>query len=303
MVFSELYSAYYNTVARILTELVNGNADEKALQRLVAEHAFGESVMTVLPSLKSEKWQLMHADMTTPLRHVPTMPLTELQKRWLKAILLDPRIRLFDLRIEGLDGVEPLFTAADYCIYDRYGDGDPYEDEGYIQRFHVILSAMRERAPIKVNIINRSGKNVDTRCIPEGLEYSEKDDKFRLITSGCHFFTVINLAKITSCARYEGEIAFKSSRCDTCYETVTLKITDERNALERCMLHFAHFEKQTEKPDGKHYLVHIRYARDDAPEMVIRILSFGPRVEVIDPDSLRALIKKKLKKQKALGLR
>ena len=69
------------------------------------------------------------------------------------------------------------------------------------------------------------------------------------------------------------------------------------------MLHFAHFEKQTEKPDGKHYLVHIRYDRDDAPEMVIRILSFGPRVEVIEPDSLRALIKEKLKKQKALGLR
>ncbi|MBO5840951.1 MAG: hypothetical protein J6Q86_05970, partial [Methanobrevibacter sp.] len=50
------------------------------------------------------------------------------------AISLDPRIKLFDVKFEGLDDVEPLFTPDDYCIYDKYGDGDPFEDEGYIKR-------------------------------------------------------------------------------------------------------------------------------------------------------------------------
>ena len=68
------------------------------------------------------------------------------------------------------------------------------------------------------------------------------------------------------------------------------------------MLHFAHFEKQAEKLDNKHYLVKIKYSREDQREMVIRILSFGPLVEVLGPESLRNLIIKKLKKQLYCGL-
>ena len=92
MIFNEIYSAYYNTVAKIIASIINGNADEKTINKIIDENAFGESMLTVLPSLKSEKWQLVHADMTTPLQHIPTMPLTLTQKQWLKAISLDPRI-------------------------------------------------------------------------------------------------------------------------------------------------------------------------------------------------------------------
>lgn len=303
MIFSELYSAYYNTVASIISKITDGKTSEKELQKLVAEQAFGESVLTILPALKSEKWQLVHSDMTTELEHKPTMPLTELQKRWLKAISLDSRIRLFDVQFEGIDGTEPLFTSEDYYIYDKYSDGDPFEDEGYIQRFRIILSAIRDKAQLKINMTNRNGQNVYTNCLPVRLEYSEKDDKFRLITSGCRFITTVNLANITSCARYDGERTVKPSRRDTHYDSVTLKITDERNALERCMLHFAHFEKQAEQIDKNNYLVRIKYDRNDESELVIRVLSFGTLVEVTEPESFRNLIKEKLKKQKSCALR
>lgn len=303
MIFSELYSAYYNTVAKILSAVLSGETDEKALQRLVAENAFGESVLTILPALKSEKWKLMHKDFTTPLRHPPTVPLTDLQKQWLKAILSDPRIRLFDFHPEGLEDVEPLFTPADYYIYDRYSDGDPYEDEGYIQRFRFLLSAIREQATIKVDMTNRSGNRQFVVCIPIRLEYSEKDDKFRLITSGDRFVTTINLAKINYCKYYEGQRRVALHHRQPCYETLMLRLTDDRNALERCMLHFAHFEKQAEQLDGKHYQIRLKYHRDDVSELVIRVLSFGPMVEVTEPESFRELIKEKLKRQKNLGLK
>ena len=303
MIFSELYSAYYNTVADILTKLVGGVTDEKELRQSVTAYAFGESALTILPSLKEQKWQLVRPDLSTPIRHKPTMPLTLLQKQWLKAISLDPRIRLFDISFDFLDDVEPLFTPEDYRVYDRYGDGDPYEDENYIRHFRLILSAIRERAPIKLDVTNRNGKNVYTKCLPVRLEYSEKDDKFRLITAGCHFMTTVNLAKITSCSRYNGPHTIRSDRRSVCYDTVTLRITDERNALERCMLHFAHFEKQAERLDEKHYLLHVRYDREDRAELVIRILSFGPLVEVTAPKSFRDLIKQKLKSQKSCELK
>ena len=74
MIFSELYSAYYNTVAAIISAILDGERSEEELQKIVADRAFGESVLTILPSLKSGTWQLVHEDMTTPLEHRPAFP-------------------------------------------------------------------------------------------------------------------------------------------------------------------------------------------------------------------------------------
>lgn len=91
MIFSELYSAYYNTVAKIMEAAFNPEATEKDLQRCVMEEAFSESVLTILPALKSGKWPLLHEDLSPVLLHKPTMPLTNLEKRWLKAIAVRHR--------------------------------------------------------------------------------------------------------------------------------------------------------------------------------------------------------------------
>ncbi len=303
MIFSELYSAYYNAIASIIAEVIQGEHSEKELQKVVSERAFGESVLTIMPSFKSEKWQLVHPDMTTALEHKPTMPLTTLQKQWLKAITLDPRMKLFGMEIPGLEDVEPLFTQEDYHVYDQYSDGDPYEDEEYIRQFRVILEAMRKGTQIKFEMTNRFGKPMFIRCHPLRLEYSEKDDKFRVVTAGWRSVSTVNVAKIRDCVHYTGEKPLDNEERVKPYDTITLKVTDERNALERVMLHFAHFEKQAEKLDKNTYLVKIKYAHDDEPEMVIRILSFGPLVEVIGSENFKKLIIEKLKKQKNCGIK
>lgn len=301
MIFNEIYSAYYNTVATIIAAVIAGNTDDKSINKIISENAFGESVLTVLPSLKSEKWQLIHADMTTPLIHTPTMPLTLTQKQWLKAISLDPRIKLFGIEFRGLDDVEPMFTSDDYYIFDKYSDGDPFEDEKYIEHFRTILSAMKNKQNLKIEMLNRKGNIVYSRCIPERLEYSEKDDKFRLVTSGCRFIKTINITRITKCKIYTGDTILKSTPPEPTYEEITLKVKDERNTLERCLLHFAHFEKRAEREDD-HYLLHIKFNHDDEPEMVIRVLSFGPMVEVLGSESFKKLIIAKLKSQKSCEL-
>ena len=303
MIFSELYSAYYNTVAAILTGILDGEHTEGELQKIVADRAFGESILTILPSLKHEKWQLVHPDMTTAIEHKPTMPLTTLQKQWLKAISLDPRVKLFGVTFPNLDDVEPLFTPADYCVYDKYGDGDPFEDEEYARQFRVILEAIRKGTQIKFEMVNRKGETLYARCHPRRLEYSEKDDKFRLITSGWRSVSTVNLAKIRACVPYTGEKEANGAERAVIYDTMTVKIRDDRNAMERFMLHFAHFEKQAEKLDEQHYLVKVKYAHDDEPEMVIRILSFGPMVEVLESESFRNLVVEKLKRQFNCGLK
>lgn len=302
MIFSELYSAYYNAIAGILCDIIQGRTDEKALRETVVRHAFSESVLTILPSLKNEKWQLIKHDMTTPIQNLPSMPLTLLEKRWLKAISLDPRIQLFDLSFDGLDDIEPLFTQEDYVVYDKYADGDPYSDEGYISRFRTILEALREKYPLEIGTFSRKGDPVRINVMPIRLEYSEKDDKFRLISADCRYVRTFNLARIVSCKRYNGEKIVTVKEAPLNQSSVTLKICDERNTLERCMMHFAHFEKQTERIDENQYLVHIRYDKGDETELVIRILSFGPLVEVTEPKRFRELIIERLQRQKSCGL-
>ncbi|MBO5898743.1 MAG: WYL domain-containing protein [Clostridia bacterium] len=303
MIFSELYSAYYNTVAAIIARILDGEHSERELQSIVTERAFGESALTILPSLKSEKWQLVHADMTTALTHRPTMPLTTLQKQWLKAISLDPRIKLFGVSLTGLDGVDPLFTPEDYYVYDQYSDGDPFEDEEYIRQFRVILTAIKRHSQIKFEMVNRKGNTMFVRCRPVRLEYSEKDDKFRVVTAGWRSVATVNLAKIQRCTHYLGEKILVGEERETQYDTATLRVVDERNALERVMLHFAHFEKQAERLDENTYLLQIKYAHDDEPELVIRVLSFGPMVEVLESASLRRAVCDKLIAQRKRALR
>lgn len=300
MIFSELYSAYYNSVAKILSKVIEEDATEKDLQKIIENTAFAESSLTILPSMKSGKWQLLNDDMTTPVLNVPTMPLTMLQKRWLKSISLDPRIRLFDFSFEGLDDVEPLFTPEDYVVYDRYLDGDPYFDEAYVKNFKTILEAIKDKQPLKIEILNRKKMPVTLNTLPLRLEYSEKDDKFRMISKGCKYGGTINIARITNIEKYHGSAITLTREKQTEYKVVTLKVYDKRNTLERAMLHFAHFEKQVEKLDEETYMVHIKYDKDDETELVIRVLSFGPTVEVIEPDGFRNLIIERLKKQKAL---
>lgn len=302
MIFSELYSVYYNTVARIIEMAFQPGVTEKDLQQCVTEHAFSESILTILPALKTGKWPLLHRDLSPVLHHVPTMPLTMLEKRWLKAVMEDPRVKLFDIEMPELGDVEPLFTQDDYKIYDQYTDGDPFEDEVYIRHFRLLLSAVREKRPVRITMRNRHGREVRFRFYPEGFEYSVKDDKIRVLASGCKF-RQFNLGRILDCEYDNGDDPRREkAQVEKCRE-LTLLITDERSALERAMLHFAHFEKQAERVDGEKYILRLKYYENDETELVIRTLSFGPYVKVLEPESFVTLIKERLILQKSCGLR
>lgn len=302
MIFSELYSVYYNTVAKIIEAAFNPGTTEKDLQRCVVEEAFSESVLTILPALKSGKWPLLNDDLSPVLQHKPTMPLTLLEKRWLKAIAEDPRVKLFGVEFPELDGIEPLFTKEDYKIYDQYGDGDPFEDEKYIKHFRLMLSAIRSNRPVRITMMNRHGKEVWVRFYPKGFEYSLKDDKIRIIVTGCRF-KQFNLGRIVTCDFYNGHGPWREKPKVEQRKDLTLLITNERNALERAMLHFAHFEKQAERTDDDKYILRLKYYENDETEIVIRVLSFGPYVKVLEPESFVNLIKERLISQKSCELK
>ena len=199
MIFSEIYGAYYHTVSAILSEAITQALSEDQLRNIVTEYAFSESIVSIPAALMEGRWQLLNADGTTPIKHKPSMPISHLQKQWLKAVSCDPRIRLFGDMDLGLDDIKPLFLPSDVILFDKYSDGDDYSDEGYIARFRLILDAIRNKYPLHIRTLNRKGDPLDLTVLPERLEYSEKDDKFRLIGYGQRSMSTINLGRILSC--------------------------------------------------------------------------------------------------------
>ena len=297
MMFSEIYGTYYHVLSELLERAVRGELTGEAVEAIVREKGFQESILAIPQHLESESWPLIKKDLTSPLRHPPTMPLTTLQKRWMKTLLFDPRIRLFAPSMDGLEDVEPLYPQDAIVYYDRYGDGDPYEDEKYIEHFRTVLQALREKRWLRIHFDGRDGIPHCWNCVPYKLEYSQKDDKFRLITGNSRSVLTINMARITDCALLEPctdeEYRPKALRKDT----LVLEVTDERNTLERCMLHFSHLEKTTQRIDEKRYLLTLQYERDDETELLIRVLSFGPTIKVISPMHFKKKLRRRIEKQ------
>ena len=119
MIFSEIYSLYYKAVSRILALSVEGKLTEKDLYAISRENAFPESTMTIVPALRNKEWPLLTDDLHTPLERAPRLPLSTLEKRWLKAVLSDPRVSLFAPEMKGLEETEPLFDLQDIVCFDH----------------------------------------------------------------------------------------------------------------------------------------------------------------------------------------
>ncbi len=299
MLFHEIYGSYYRAAASILKEAVQGKLTGKELDALIRKYAFGESMLTIPEGMKGEKWRLIHKDLSTPIQEVPDMPLTLLEKRWMKALLLDPRIQLFEPEMHGLENVDPLFTPEMIVYYDRYQDGDDYQNPEYRRHFQTILQALREKRNLYVSFESRMHAHPRLVLTPHYLEYSEKDDRFRLVAAGRKRQWTINLSRITACRSVDGGPCMPLR--EMVKNTVTFELEDRRNALNRVLLHFSHLEKETKRLDENRYQVTLRYDKKDETEMVIRILSFGAAVRVTEPDSFIALIRDRIDRQKGLA--
>lgn len=310
MLFSEVYGTYYNTMAKILKKALNEQLTADGLYSCIMENAYSESVVPITDAIEKERWQFLkfnrEKNLLSPVvKHTPEMPLTNLQLQYLKALLYDKRIRLFDLDFDyfekQLTDVEPLWQPGDYEVFDKYDDGDDFEDASYKKRFRMILNAKQNNLPLDFTLRNRHGKEFKVTGFPEKIEYSEKDDKFRVMLAGHTQSNTINLGRIVA-LKY-AEIPQKQAYSDAWDEdrdTIVLELTDERNALERVSLHFANLKKKTTKIGDNKYRIELEFSRDDETEMVIRLLQFGPVIKVLEPVYIVGEIKKRLGIQQRL---
>ncbi|MBP5286485.1 MAG: WYL domain-containing protein [Elusimicrobiales bacterium] len=305
MIFHEIYGRYYAAVAEILRRISEGTLAEHDIPEITAEKAFAESVLQIPDALLDGTWPLLYRDadsgrLKSVLRNKPFQPLSLLQKRWLKSILLDDRVQLFlspETDLKELDNVDPLFTPDDFVYFDRYSDGDDFTGKEYIKNFRTVLRAIKEKRWITVSFSGGRGKHHEWRCIPLKLEYSSKDDKFRLLINSPQERRFINMGRVISVRKGRNFSDKQLSVPERRQEKIVCELTDGRNALERFMLLFSYLKKETRKTGDDKYEVTLFCDKDDESEMIIRILSFGYLVKVVSPDSFRRSVAERIRRQ------
>ena len=204
--------------------------------------------------------------------------------------------------------MEPLYASDMLHNTDQFADGDPFEDRHYQKHFREILTAVRNRNILDVSYRSGHGNAKRLKAVPFRIEYSGKNDKFRVYCIDLRNRTAkepitLNLGRILSLNRtkqqYPQEIQpeqwFAKMRCK---EPVEVRVKPERNAVERFMMEFASYEKRTERDtDSETITVKLWYDQQDETELLIRLLSFGPVLEILAPADFSAKAAERIRKQ------
>lgn len=316
-IFSEVYNCYFQVIKSLIEK--KSRISKNELDFRIKDGGFEESLFYLFPKLIDGEWGFYEKDGASVFKsRLSTdfyVPLTDLQKSYLKAILTDDKIRLFldDAEIDGinaaLDGAEPLYTSGDFYYYDRFTDKDDYTDPKYRKHFQALIQGIKNREYLDIDYESRTGQRVRHNYLPCRLEYSIKNDRFRLMAVDRHAMRnprveTLNLNRITKIIP-SGETAERlpdinrALRHSYYKEPACVIIKNNRNALERAMLQFANYDKRTRRIDGDTYECLIYYNKRTETELLIEVLSFGPMLKVVGNEDFLGLVKERLSRQHA----
>lgn len=350
-IFSEIYSCYYQVLRHLLDSTKALTIQD--IRSQICGEGFEESLLSIIPRLEDGTWNLLEKDGNLYRSKIsPSFltPVSDLEKSYLKALLSDPRIGLFleQGQLEKLQNmlspVPPLWKPEQFCYFDRFSDGDPYEDQNYRECFRTLLEAQKQNQFVDIDYTSPSGKRLHHHYIPARLEYSVKNDKFRLLalrpfrpsenrrSRSCRSIQadrkkdnktnasidentyqnelenrnfqleILNISRIQNVRLFKKTLSapvdLNAIIRRTYYrEPLRLHIVNKRNALERAMLHFANYEKNTTKIDEDTYECLIYYNQSMETELLIEVMSFGPMLTVIGNDRFLNLLRDRLQRQ------
>jgi len=307
--YSEIFGCYY----KVITEIVNNSPlsiDE--IRNLINENGFAESCFYLLPKIETLPFIEKKGDKYySLLENKIKLPLTNIEKSWLKAISQDARFNLltenFDL--SKLKDIEPLYEQEHFKHYDKYSDGDNFDDKCYQQYFRKINTSMENSTVVKIVYQSpKKDKITIGHYIPLKFEFSPKDDKFRFFAARIKNgklidYVCLNMGRILD-VRNSNEIYNGKLNIDPhlekfeSEEPVIVEIYNERNAIERFMVEFSTYRKNSEFDENTQTCTtKIYYRKTDEIEILIKLLSFGPTLKVLGPERFLKLFKYRIQKQ------
>lgn len=316
--FNELYGTYYRMMHLILERAARQPVSIQDIFDVVERDGFAESGLYFTPDAISQDGSGYSLLRKTPegyasiLKNAPLWRLTLEQKRLVKTMLQDPRIRLFlsDADLSALSsklpGVAPLYSADDIMLTETAADGDDYGDEAYQVRFKMLLGAVKQRSLLRIVYNSSRGQRKTVSVAPYKLEYSVRDDKFRLCGVSLSDvrpvrYVKLNVARITAITLEGGAPDINFERFierKTLKEPIVIEVSDFRNGFERIFIGLSNYRRISSLDEETgNCTMKIFCIDDDVPDLLILILSFGPAVRVIGPPDFKARVEERIKRQ------
>lgn len=320
MIFQDFYNRYFKILDLLLKKASTDHLTEKDITQTIARHGFEESVLTLLPLIKSTPeapgYPLFTSntknEYDSTLHHPPTRPFSSLERQWLKSMLLDDRCNLFmnsDL-ISKLNQLlikdTALYEPNTFLWHGCASNNDNWQDSAYQNTFRTLHQAILDRCVVLISYKGAKGTHLAHSFLPHKLEYSQKDGKIRVLVTRMrtHSFNKLqrlNLSRIESVTLTENVIqsehpTFETKKKPT--STLELEISNFRNGIERCFYQFSLYERSSDYDETTQKCrMRIDYLPENESELEIQVLSFGPAVKVISPPHFKQNIQKRLECQ------
>ena len=315
--YNEIYSYYYSVVGRLISVALKGELTPEKEEEILYEnssfsgdlildklHVFNEWFLMSDKLKKMDDSHIYETDIECEYRR----PVTTLEKRWLKSIISDPRIQLFDLGfVDTLKDVEPLFSLEDFVSVGVFNDGDKFDDSTYIKNFRTVIKAIKDGWALSIISENRYGEvsPIPYTFVPDHIEYSEIEDKFSIYgySPGGYGNSIIRMGRVKTC-----ELCANPANAQK-YEEKKGKLTillDEdsartQNALERILIEFSHYTKKVRETEEGAYIIELEYVIGEEQELaVLRLMPFAHYIRVLSPDSIKQEIKSRISRQSQL---
>lgn len=316
--FDKIYNCYFQVVSCILDEASIQPATKAGIQSVFDEMGFLESGFTMIPKLTDGTWNFLDQTgndlFVAKLDTLEDVPLTNLQRSWMKALLEDVRFQLFFTADEfsrlqaALKGIPPLYHPVAFYHTEQFADGDDFLDPDYKMHFQRLTEAIKLGHILHLQYHSPRERIVELDFFPCNIHYSAPDNKLRLlgaqyIEGKAKRLVTLNLSRIlTICeASYRPEHVFsitKALQQKLPPEPVTFEILAGRNALERSMLQFSCYAKHTVyDKKKKKYICSIFYEPEQEAVLLEDLLSYGSMIKVLGPESFLKAMKKRLRKK------
>ena len=241
------------------------------------------------------------------------LPLTKMEARWLKTVLEDPLARVF-LNEEQITMILETLNVAPYEVgsfmmesinyFDRYNlenrlitgkkkiSQEGRHTEREISFLKMINQAIENEQMLKIVFKNWKGKEIYVTCAPVWVEYSRRDDVFRLwyIHRGKNEIRIINISRVLQVwvqqehkfDKNEQRIKLQELYAKTMTSIKVEFYQGDKNLQDRLLTEFSIWKKKcTYNIETQKYTMTLYYSSLDEKEILIRLLSYGPYIKVI----------------------
>ncbi len=337
MIFQSFYNRYYKIFDRLLTQAVNQPLSKSDISEAIRADGFAETPLVLMPALTDEKcpdtYPLLRKTeddtFVSRLKHAPSRPFTEAERRWLKSQCADPTAKaLLSTHVHEklntlLADEAPLYEPTDFLWHSQAANKDPWESPTYQQHFQLLQQAITTNQVVLINYNGAKGNRLSTYYLPHRLEYSQRDGKTRVLVTpmkrrSFHRLMRLNLSRIDSIELTGRNVdterqIYKRKRTtqdpalidsDELKKPLTreleLEVSNFRNGIERCFYQFSIYTRTAVYDESSGLCrLKIDYLPSDESELMIQVLSFGPAVKVIGPEAFKTALIERLNWQEA----